>query len=118
MKLSQLFDHIVRRARTGTTESARSAESGLAPVVITRTNGSAFSASYSMNVSTVNSCVRLISESIARLPLELQRWNNYRGFFVPERRSKLAKVLRLRPNNNLTHFVLIQNCVIDSRQNL
>lgn len=68
-----------------------------------------FSASDSaaMKVSAVFSAVKLISEGIARLPLEAQRRNLSRGgCYVPDVDSPIFRVLRLRPNADMTAFEL------------
>lgn len=59
-----------------------------------------------MKVSAVFSAVKIISEGIARLPLEAERYNAAAKCYVPDFSTPLFRALRLRPNNDLTAFEL------------
>ena len=59
-----------------------------------------------MKVSAVFSAVKIISEGIARLPLEAERYNAAAKCYVPDFTTPLFRALRLRPNNDLTAFEL------------
>lgn len=59
-----------------------------------------------MKVSAVFSAVKIISEGIARLPLEVERYNAAARCYVPDFSTPLFRALRLRPNNDLTAFEL------------
>lgn len=59
-----------------------------------------------MKVSAVFSAVKLISEGIARLPLEAERYNAAAKCYVPDFSTPLFRALRLRPNSDLTAFEL------------
>ena len=60
----------------------------------------------SMKVSAVFSAVKIISEGIARLPLEAERYNLSAKCYVPDHSTPLFRVLRLRPNADMTSFEL------------
>lgn len=60
----------------------------------------------SMKVSAVYSAVKLISEGVARLALSLQRYNNAKACYVNDYDSALYAALRVRPNANMTSFVM------------
>lgn len=60
----------------------------------------------SMTVSSVASAVKLISEGVARLPLEIERYNSAARCFVPDFSNPLYRCLSLRPNSTMTAFVL------------
>lgn len=55
-------------------------------------------------VSAVFSAVKLISEGVARLPFEAQRYNSAAKCYVPDFSTPLYRVLSLRPNSYLTAF--------------
>lgn len=59
-----------------------------------------------MKVSAVFSAVKIISEGIARLPLEAERYNAAAKCYVPDFSTPLFRALRLRPNSDLTAFEL------------
>lgn len=59
-----------------------------------------------MKVSAVFSAVKIISEGIARLPLEAERYNTAAKCYVPDFTTPLFRALRLRPNNDMTAFEL------------
>lgn len=64
------------------------------------------SATDSMRVSAVIRAVKLISEGIARLPIDVERYNAARQCYVPDTTTGLAKILRLRPNADMSAFEL------------
>lgn len=67
--------------------------------------------SYAMKVAAVCSAVKLISEGIAKLPMELQVFNSARNFFEPYISSPLFSVLHLRPNARMSAYELVRNAV-------
>lgn len=58
----------------------------------------------SMKISAVYSAVKLISEGVARLPLELKRFNSVQNCYVSDVQSELYNVLKIRPNRDMTAF--------------
>lgn len=58
----------------------------------------------SMKISAVYSAVKLISEGVARLPLELKRFNSVQNCYVSDVQSELYNVLKTRPNRDMTAF--------------
>lgn len=60
----------------------------------------------SMKVSAVFRAVKLISEGIARLPIDVERYNAARQCYVPDTTTGLDKILRLRPNADMSAFEL------------
>ena len=64
------------------------------------------SVSAAMKVSAVYSAVKLISEGVARLALSLQRYNDAKACYVNDYDSALYAALRVRPNANMTSFVM------------
>lgn len=64
-----------------------------------------------LKVSAVYSAVKLISEGVARLALRLQRYNDARKCFVSDYASPLYAALRVKPNENMTSFVLWQAAI-------
>ena len=61
---------------------------------------------YALKVSAVYSAVKLISESIAQLPCELQRYSVAKKCFEPFRDNSLFELLALKPNQRQTAFEL------------
>lgn len=59
---------------------------------------------YALKVSAVYSAVKLISESIAQLPCELQIYNAAKKCYEPFRENPLFSLLSLKPNEELTAF--------------
>ena len=59
---------------------------------------------YALKVSAVYSAVKLIAESIAQLPCELQIYNAPRKFFEGWRDNGLFALLALKPNERQTAF--------------
>ena len=60
--------------------------------------------SLAMKVSATYSAVKLISEAIASLPIELQRYNKAQGCYVPVKDDPLYQALMFAPNKRLTAF--------------
>ncbi len=54
-----------------------------------------------MRIATVYSCMKLLSDSVASLPLEISRKHN--GIFIPED-SHLAYLLSVQPNEDMSSF--------------
>ena len=64
-------------------------------------------------VAAVYSCVRLISESIAKIPLEYKRYSSVFKCYRADFRDPLYNILTLRPNVKQTAFDLIRAAVAD-----
>jgi len=68
-----------------------------------------------MNVATVYSCVKLICDSVASLPLRVMRMRD--GIFVPDESSRLQYLLGTQPNETTSAydfwFRVIQNVLLD-----
>ncbi|MDE6479261.1 MAG: phage portal protein [Muribaculaceae bacterium] len=72
-----------------------------------------------MRIATVYSCMKLLSDSVASLPIEISRKS--RGIFIPED-SRLAFLLTVQPNEEMSAFdfwsqtvqyvTLLGNCYI------
>ncbi|MDE6633054.1 MAG: phage portal protein, partial [Muribaculaceae bacterium] len=54
-----------------------------------------------MRIATVYSCMKLLSDSVASLPIEISRKRG--GIFVPED-SRLAFLLTVQPNEDMSAF--------------
>ena len=57
-----------------------------------------------MKISSVYSAVKLLGDSVGRLPLTLQRYNSAKGRFVDDYTDPLYTCLRIRPNSRFTAF--------------
>lgn len=66
-----------------------------------------------MKIAAVFTCVKAISDAIARLPLEFRRRNNATGCFVPHFNSSLYQALMFSPNPWHTPYVLMKTLVED-----
>ena len=55
-------------------------------------------------IAAVYSCVKLISESIAKIPLEYKRYNKYGKYFVRDYSSPLYDILNVRPNEKMSAY--------------
>lgn len=64
-----------------------------------------------MKVSAVYSCVKLISESVAKLPLLLDRWNGAQGYYCADTESPLYTLLRYKPNRSMTIFDFLRSAI-------
>lgn len=64
-----------------------------------------------MKIPAVFSAVKLISEGVARLPLEALRYNVAKECYIEDVTSPLFRVLRLRPNNDMTAYELWRSAV-------
>lgn len=68
-----------------------------------------------MSVATVYRCVRLLSESVANLPLRFMRLKD--GIFVPDNNSRLHYLLTVQPDNHINAFdfwaQVIENVLLD-----
>lgn len=70
------------------------------------------SPNFSDKVGAVRSCKKIISESIAKIPLEVKRYNSYGRYYVRDVKNPLYDVLSVRPNARMTAFDLIRSMVI------
>ncbi len=55
-----------------------------------------------LNIATVYRCVRLLSESVANLPLQFMRLKD--GIFVPDVNSRLHYLLTVQPDSHISAF--------------
>lgn len=66
----------------------------------------------SMKISAVYSALKLISEGVARLPLELQRYNSVQQRYVDDYNRPLYTVLRLCPNGSMNAFSMWSSAIL------
>lgn len=59
------------------------------------------SAGQGMRIATVYSCMKLLSDNVASLPLEISRKQG--GIYIPED-TRLAYLLRVQPNEDMSAF--------------
>lgn len=68
-----------------------------------------------MNIATVYSCVKIISDSVASLPLKVMKMRD--GIFVHDTSSRLHYLFTVQPNENTSAydfwFRVIQNVLLD-----
>lgn len=57
-----------------------------------------------LRIATVEACVERLSSTVAKLPLEFQRWNSAKGVFIDYVNSPLFYVLSRRPNRWQTAY--------------
>lgn len=83
-------------------------EMGLWPFTSQRTSsGARVNPDISMQVATVNACVRIIAENIASMPLYIYRWKANGGRFR-DRAHPLYNVLNYSPNQQQTRFEFVE----------
>lgn len=70
------------------------------------------SASLAEKVGAVRECERLISESIAKVPLEVKRFNSSGRYFVKDYKNPLFDVLTLQPNPRMTSYDLMRAAIM------
>lgn len=63
-------------------------------------------------VAAVYSCEKLISESIAKIPLEVKRYNSIGRYYVRDVKNPLFDVLATRPNPRMTAYDLLRATVM------
>lgn len=78
------------------------------PIDVTSTNSA-------MQLAAVYRCVSILSGTIASLPLQVKRKAN--GYFSPDGKHELHKLLTRRPNSRLNSYDLMQNAVIQMVNN-
>lgn len=64
-----------------------------------------------LKVAAAYRCVRIVSETVARLPLELQRYNRVGGYYVNATRHPLWLLLSRQPNARMTAFLFMRQLV-------
>lgn len=64
-----------------------------------------------LKIAAAYRCVRIVSETIARLPLEVQRYNRTRRYYTDYPESALWRLLCYRPNANQTAFQFFRQLV-------
>ena len=62
-----------------------------------------------MSIAAVYACVRLLSESVANLPLQYLRLRD--GIFIPDEGSRLNYLLNIQPDPNLSAFDFWSNTI-------
>lgn len=95
MKFWQHILGYIRRESTGSSAPTYSPRTG-APLPFALTSGGALS------VATVYRCVKLLSESVANLPLQCLRLRD--GVFVPSGDARLDYLLNVQPDDTLSAF--------------
>lgn len=67
---------------------------------------------FAKKVGAVYRCEKLISESIAKIPLELKRYNSIGKYYVRDVKNPMYDVLALRPNGRMTAYDLFRSAII------
>lgn len=75
-------------------------------------NNIIFSESLSKKVSAVDACERLIAESIAKIPIELKRYNATGKYYMRDVSNPLFDVLAIKPNARMTSYDLIRGAIM------
>lgn len=68
---------------------------------------------FAEKVAAVYSCEKLIAESIAKIPLELKRYNGVGRYYVRDVKNPLFDVLATRPNARMTAYDLLRGTVMN-----
>lgn len=68
---------------------------------------------FAEKVAAVYSCEKLIAESIAKIPLELKRYNSVGRYYVRDVKNPLFDVLATRPNARMTAYDLLRGTVMN-----
>lgn len=68
---------------------------------------------FAEKVAAVYSCEKLIAESIAKIPLELKRYNGVGRYYVRDVKNPLYDVLATRPNARMTAYDLLRGTVMN-----
>lgn len=71
------------------------------------------SPTFAEKVAAVYSCEKLISESIAKIPLEVKRYNSAGRYYVRDVRNPLYDILATRPNDRMTAYDLLRGTVMN-----
>lgn len=71
------------------------------------------SPTFAEKVAAVYSCEKLISESIAKIPLEVKRYNSTGRYYVRDVRNPLYDILATRPNARMTAYDLLRGTVMN-----
>ena len=67
---------------------------------------------FAEKVAAVYSCEKLIAESIAKIPLEVKRYNSVGRYYVRDVKNPLFDVLATRPNARMTAYDLLRGAVM------
>jgi HK97 family phage portal protein len=71
------------------------------------------SPTFAEKVAAVYSCEKLISESIAKIPLEVKRYNSAGRYYVRDVKNPLYDILATRPNARMTAYDLLRGTVMN-----
>lgn len=71
------------------------------------------SPTFAEKVAAVYSCEKLISESIAKIPLEVKRYNSAGRYYVRDVKNPLYDILATRPNERMTAYDLLRGTVMN-----
>ena len=88
----------------------RSASS--APRSLSAYNNIITSGTLAEKIGAVRDCERLISEGIAKVPLEVKRYNSVGKFFVRDYNNPLYDVLTMRTNERMTSYDLLRSTIL------
>lgn len=67
---------------------------------------------FAKKVGAVYRCEKLISESIAKIPLEVKRYNSIGKYYMRDVKNPLYDVLNIRPNARMTSYDLLRATII------
>src|SRR5574344_2737391 len=111
------LNNIIRwfRRETATTTAGTDANSTVSPA---RTGDTSFlmygSDQTALNIATVYRCVKLLSESVANLPIQVMRLKG--DLFAPDTSGRLNYLLNIQPDSNTNAFdfwvQVIQNVLL------